>query len=239
MMTRNKARQVIGRYMRKKKKAMLWFWISLMLFGGMGISVYAQENEAWNKPPQKVSITAQKGMSSAGKYTIYWKKLKNIDGYQLELYDSSNKQMLSKKIAADRTSYQLGNIKSSKIYRFRIRAFYKATNPYTGISRNVYGSYRTQYICQQPKLKFYWNSKNSVRIRWAAVQNGVDYTVYLSKKRGGTYQKAAKVKTPQVILKKLNLETTYYVYVVASYRVNKTTYKTPVSGASSFRLQLK
>lgn len=225
--------------MEKKKKIMLWFCVSLMLLLGMCVSVYAQESAAWNTPPKKVRITAQKGMSSARKYTIYWQKVQNIDGYQIELYDSSNKQMLSQKIAADRTNYQLSNIRNSKIYRFRIRAFYKAANPYTGISRNVYGSYRTIYICQQPKPKFYWNSKSSVRVSWNAVQNAVDYTVYLSKKRGGTYQRAAKVKTPQATLKKLKMETTYYVYVVATYRVNKTTYKTPVSGTSSFRLQLK
>lgn len=225
--------------MKRGKKAIIWLYVSLMLLFGMCVAVYAQENEAWNEPPQKVSITAQKGAPSSRKYTIYWKRMENIDGYQLELYDSSNKRMLSKKIAADRTSFQFSDIQNSRIYRFRIRAFYKAENPYTGISSNVYGNYRTQYICQQPKLKFHWNSKNSVRVSWNAVENGVNYTVYLSEKRGGTYRKAASVKTPQATLKKLKMETTYYVYVVASYRVKNHTYKTAVSSASSFRLQMK
>lgn len=225
--------------MKRKKRAVFWLCISLMLLLGMCVTVYGQEDESWNEPPQKVRITAQKGMASSRKYIIYWKKVENIDGYQLELYDSSNERIFSQKTAADRTSIQLNDIQNSRVYRFRIRAFYKARNPYTGITRNVYGTYRTEYICQQPKLKFHWNSKNSVRVSWDAVENGVDYTVYLSEKRGGTYRKAAKVKTPQATLKKLNMETTYYVYVVASYRVKQKTYKTPVSGASSFRLQLK
>ena len=224
--------------MKRRKKVMIWICTSLMLLLVMCMAVYAQE-DSWDTPPQKVSITAQKGSASSRKYTIYWKKMENIDGYQLELYDSSNKRMLSKKIGADSTSYQLSDIRNSRIYRFRIRAFYKAKNPYTGISRNIYGSYRTQYICQQPRLKFQWKSKNSVQVRWNAVENGVSYAVYLSQKQGGTYQKVATVKTPQVILKKLKMETTYYVYVVASYQVNQKTYQTPISGASSFRLQLK
>lgn len=225
--------------MKRRKKAILRICAILMLLLGMCVSVRAQEGEAWNQPPEKVCITAQKGVSSSGKYTIYWKKMENIDGYQLELYDSAGKRMLSKKIGADQTRYQFSDIRNSRIYRIRIRAFYEAENPYTGILRNVYGSYRTQYICQQPRLKFQWKSKNSAQVSWNAVENGVDYTVYLSEKSGGNYRKAAVVKTPRATLKKLKMETTYYVYVVTNYRVKKNTYKTPVSSAYSFRLQMR
>lgn len=216
-----------------RKKITLGCLLFLVLMLGMSTSV-------WASAPGIVNIAAQKSESASKRYTLYWGKVKDASGYQLELYNLSKKAILKKTVKSGATTkYTLSGVAAGEFYRLRIRAYRIDRNPVTGVKKTVYGKYRTTYIAQQPKVKFSWVNKTSSNARWTAVDGASSYDVYISQKRGSGFKRTARVRTNQAVLKKLKMNTNYYVYVVANLKTKSATFKTPKSYTYSFRLQMK
>ncbi len=203
----------------------------MLLLFGMVQMVSAQTSDT-------VRIISQKSEAKAGRYTIYWQRVKNAEGYEISLYNMANKRLSREQVTAEKPSYVLSGVKEGQIYRVRIRSYRYEVNPYTDIRKKVFGTYTTTYIGQQPRLKFAWRSQKAADVTWKNVNGAVSYTVYLSTKRGSGYRKVKTVKTNSVTLKKLEMETKYYVYVVANFKVKKKIYHTPSTCSYPFRLQL-
>lgn len=216
---------------RKNFKKYLWFLISMILLFSLTQMISAQTSDA-------VRIISQKSDAKAGRYTIYWQKVKAAEGYEISMYNMANKRLIHQHLTAEKPSYTLSGVKEGQRYRVRIRSYHYKVNPYTDIRKKVYGTYTTTYIGQQPRLKFAWKNQKSAIVTWKALDGASSYTVYLSARRGSGYRKVKTVKTNSVTLKKLGTETTYYAYVVANYKVKKKTYHTPSTYSYPFRLQL-
>ena len=220
--------------MKKNKgiKRILGLLVCMLLLMGITTAV-------WAKAPADVKISAQKSNVNGKKFTIYWKSAADAQGYDLQLYSLNKKLLLQKRVEAPATSYTLSPVKAGTFYRFRIRGYQKVTNPYTGLKRTVYGKYTTIYVGQQPKVKFSWIDKKTTRAVWTAVDGAVSYNVYLATSRGGDYKKQGTVKVNEMKLKKLKMDTNYYVYVTANYKDKKVSYSTPMTNCYPFRLQNK
>lgn len=217
----------------KRNKITLGCLLFLMLILGMSTSVCAAV-------PGRVKITAQKSESSSNRYTLYWNKVKDAGGYQIELYNLGKKRVLKRTVKGDaKTKYTMSGVAPGEFYRLRIRAYRVDTNSVTGVKKTVYGSYQTTYIAQQPKVKFSWVSKTKSNARWTAVDGANSYDVYISQKRGSGFKKAASVRTNQAVLKNLKMNTDYYVCVVANLKTKSATFRTPRTYTYSFRLQKK
>lgn len=178
-----------------------------------------------NLIPAKVSVVEINDYYDASKKVwVDCGKVEFADGYQYQAYTYNGK----KPVYTAKSAYSwhtVGSIKANRFYKIRVRA-------YTTVNGSVkYGAWSDyKYCAQEVKVTPKYVGSKKLKLSWKKVKGATKYTVYMSTSKNSGYKKVGTTKKTSYTVKKfkkkkISRKKTYYVYVVASRKVGKTTYK--------------
>ncbi len=145
---------------------------------------------------------------------LKWKKVSGAYGYGVYMHDGEKWRGIG---STKKTSYEADDLKSAKVYKFRIRA-YKLVN-----SKRVYGPYCTTVVAatepdEVENVKVSKKTKNSVTLKWSKVSNARGYQVYQYDSAKEKYVRKAVVSGTSATVKNLKAGTSYKFKVRAYYK---------------------
>ena len=150
--------------------------------------------------------------------TITWKKVTGASGYEIRRATAKNGKY--KKIKTTLSAvYKDKNLKSGKIYYYKVRA-YKIVN-----NKKIYGGYsKTAVMATKPKtpsikLK---SGKKKVTVTWKKVTGASGYEIRMATKKNGKFNIIKKTSSKTLSYTKKNLANNkkYYYKVRAYKKVN-------------------
>lgn len=113
--------------MKNKLKTIALTLIAALIITAMPVGTVTAE--AASKPAQVKNL--KKTAVTSNSITVKFKKVKNIKGYQIRVYNTKNKLVKSK--TTKKTKYKITGLKASTKYKIKVRA-YKVSN-----KKKVYG----------------------------------------------------------------------------------------------------
>ncbi len=179
--------------------------------------------------PGKPTFQGQRSNYSSQKHTLYFKEASNaaLEGYQAKYTNLKTKA--AKTVYLGRYSDTLP-LKNGAFYKVTIRGYITVNG------KKAYGTARTLYLAQQPKLSKKSNTKNSMTVKWPKVTGATNYTVYASTKPDSGYKKVKTTTGTTYTHKNMKINKAYYIYVKANRKVSGTTYSSPASYYSQIKL---
>ena len=166
-------------------------------------------------------MSAPTAKAKSTSVSLSWSKVKNAEGYQVELYDSSKKTWVRKATVTKNkaTIEKLGSVKS---YKVRIRAFSKSDK------KTVFSPYSDSVTFSTvpatvSALKITEVGSKTVKLSWKKVSKATGYQVYVNEYKNGkgtSYELEKTVKTNTVSLS-LKSCTNYRIRVRAYYLNSK------------------
>ena len=188
-----------------KKKLLL---IGLLLF----ISIIPNYSNAAQESVGKVKGIKTTSIDT-NTVTIKWNKVKNITGYRIYMFNyTKNKYELYKTVY--KNTYTFKELKSSKKYNIRIKAFKKKNG------KKYYGSISNKfkfYTKPTQTLNVMMNSQtnNSVQLSWKKVDRANGYKVYLRDNNTGEWTYKTYSTTNYANINNLLSSKTYEIRVRA------------------------
>ncbi len=121
---------------------------------------------------------------------LKWSKVNGADGYQVYVYSDVTSKW-KKLVSTAKTFYEVENLASAKVYKFRVRAYDKKA------SGTVFSDYVTITVATEPdeveNVKVSAKTKNSVTLSWKAVKGATGYQVYIYSASKGKYVRKTAV----------------------------------------------
>lgn len=163
-------------------------------------------------------VTVNQSTQTMTSVTLSWNKVSGADGYQIyrQSYDGQSYQRI-KVVGAAVNRYVDSGLKTSKGYRYRVRAYKKVGKKYT------YSTYNTLQACtlpERPALSVDFVTSNSVSLKWNSVPRITGYRIY-RRLPGQSWTMIAKVPANTTTYtdgsSSLNAGTVYQ-YTVRAYR---------------------
>ncbi len=143
-------------------------------------------------------------------------------------YEYVVKNSKGKKVKSETRAYKDGSCKveNNQVYSVKVRAYVELNG------QKYYGAWSDPaYMFTQPMVKSAKVSKGKLTIKWGKVKGATKYTVYVSTKEKKGYKKVGTVSSKKGSLtvskfkkKKFDTKKTYYIYIVASKKVDGVTY---------------
>lgn len=180
--------------------------------------------------PGAVEGLIQRSDRSQGRMKLYWDKPGIAEGYQILSYNCKTRVQKTYQVSREYAGVPMAD---GCFYRVRIRPFIRLE----GVSKALYGPYRTLYTAQQPPVSFKWAAQGKVRASWKPVIGATSYTVYLSQNQTSGYRKLKSLKGTSYTIPKLKSNTRYYVYVIANKTTGGVSYHSPRSYTYPFRIK--
>ncbi len=145
---------------------------------------------------------------------LKWKKVPGAYGYGVYMHDGVKWRGIG---STKKTSYEADDLKSAKVYKFRIRA-YKLVG-----SKRVYGPYCTTVTAatepdEVENVKVSKKTKTSVTLKWSKVSNARGYQVYMYSTSQKKYVRKAVVSGTSATVKNLKAGTSYKFKVRAYFK---------------------
>ncbi len=148
------------------------------------------------------SLMSSAALAKVSNLTVYnidddeinlkWGSVKGADGYQVYIYNATTKKW-TKLGNTKKTNFEADDLLSAKEYKFRVRAYDKATSGY------VYSPYVTITAATEPDevegLKASAKTKTSVTLKWNAVKRATGYQVFIYSTSKGKYVRKTAVTT--------------------------------------------
>ncbi len=152
--------------------------------------------------------------ATASSYTISWSKAKNVDGYNLCVYDTSQGKWVTAKNTTG-TSYTVSALSQNSAAKYKIRSYKKING-----SKN-YGVYTDEITAgtlpsAPTGLECSVNSDNGISIKWNTVPNATGYEISEYKAANGTWETLATTTNNTYSVTDLT-ETTTHTYKVRAY----------------------
>lgn len=149
--------------------------------------------------------------------SLKWSKVNGADGYQVYVYNDATSKW--KKLGnTAKTYYEVENLSSAKVYKFRVRAYDKRT------SGTEYSAYTNITVATEPdeveNVKVSAKTKNSLTFKWNAVKGATMYQFYVYDTVQGKYIKKANTDKTTVKVTDLQKGRTYKFKVRAYYKVD-------------------
>ena len=149
--------------------------------------------------------------------SLKWSKVNGADGYQVYVYNESAAKW-NKLVSTAKTFYEVENLVSAKVYKFRVRAYDKKA------SGTVFSDYVTITVATEPdeveNVKVSAKTKNSLTFKWNAVKGATMYQFYVYDTVQGKYIKKANTDKTTVKVTDLQKGRTYKFKVRAYYKVD-------------------
>lgn len=179
--------------------------------------------------PGKPSFEGQRSDYNNQKYTLYFKEASNaaLEGYQIKYTNLKTKA--AKTVTSGKYSATLP-LKNGTFYKVTVRGYITVNG------KKAYGTARTLYLAQQPKLSRKSYNSNSMTVKWPKVTGAANYTVYASTKANSGYKKVKTTTGTTYTHRNMKLNKTYYIYVKANRKVSGKTYSSPASYYSQIRI---
>lgn len=168
---------------------------------------------------------------STGKMTLYFKTPSSnaaVEGYRVKYTNVSTKG--NKTLTTSNLSYCYLPLKYSAYYKVEVNGYITLNG------KKVYGTKRTIYLAQQPKIYKKSSTKSTMTMRWNKVAGATNYSVYVSTSPNSGYKKVKTTTGTTYTKTGMKIGKSYYIYVVANRRVGNTTYKSPADYYSKFYL---
>ena len=170
--------------------------------------------------PQVKNVKVSEITSSSIK--IKWSKIKNITGYRVYIYDK-NEQVYKFYKTVETTSLRINNLKSSKNYRFKVRAYLLKNG------KKYYGKKSIELITSTnpdkvKELKTDKRTDSSLTISWKNQSRVTGYRVYIYNNSSKKYEYYDKTKNNSIIIKNLSSMTEYKIKIRAYKEANNAKY---------------
>ncbi len=172
--------------------------------------------------PGKVTGIQQKSQYTQQRMKLTWDRQEAVSGYEVELYQYSNK---ARTVIKARASYSTVSMSRDQLYRIRVRGYVQLR--VNGTLKKIYGPYGVTYTSLQPRLSFKGRDENSVTVNWRPVQGADSYAVFVSRSQKSGYQRVDIVQSPTAVIKNLKPNVRYYVLVRVNKRVGGVLYRSP------------
>lgn len=148
---------------------------------------------------------------------LKWSKVKGADGYQVYVYNEATSKW--KKLGnTAKAYYEVENLVSAKVYKFRVRAYDKKVS---GID---YSDFVSVSVATKPdeveNVRVSAKTKNSLTFKWNAVKGATGYRVYVYDASQGKYVQKAAVKGTSAKVSGLSEATSYKFKVRANFKVD-------------------
>ena len=148
---------------------------------------------------------------------LKWSTVAGADGYQVYVYNDSTSKW--KKLGnTTKTFFEVENLLSAKVYKFRVRAYDKNANS------TDYSAYTNITVATEPdeveNVRVSAKTKNSVTFKWNAVKGATMYQFYVYDTVQGKYIKKANTDKTTVKFTDLQKGRTYKFKVRAYYKVD-------------------
>ena len=121
---------------------------------------------------------------------LKWSKVSGADGYHVYVYNESAAKW-NKLVSTAKTFYEVENLASAKVYKFRVRAYDKKA------SGTVFSDYVTITVATEPdeveNVKVSAKTKNSVTLKWSPVPRAKGYQVFIYSESKGKYVRKTAV----------------------------------------------
>lgn len=157
-------------------------------------------------------------------FSVTWKKISGVDGYQIYI-ESSNKKIKEKITIKRNQKYQyIKELSSGTTYSVKVRAYEIVDG------KKVYGSYskvvKTATDPKKANIKSIKAVSKSIKVSWNKVGGASGYDVYMSTSKSGKYTKIASKDKNTTSYTKTDLKAnkTYYFKVRAYREVEKKKY---------------
>ena len=148
---------------------------------------------------------------------LKWSTVAGADGYQVYVYNDSTSKW--KKLGnTTKTFFEVENLLSAKVYKFRVRAYDKNANS------TDYSAYTNITVATEPdeveNVRVSAKTKNSLTFKWNAVKGATMYQFYVYDTVQGKYIKKANTNKTTVKVTDLQKGRTYKFKVRAYYKVD-------------------
>ena len=166
---------------------------------------------------KNATVTAQRKGSGTNSLSIKWKKVSSAQGYIVyRRAEGEKKYKRIAQVSSGRSYYADRNLKSGKIYRYRVLAYR------TEKGKKVYSKYATLETATRPakisKVTVTALSGSKVKIHWLRIKNVDGYRIY-RKPNGGSWELVNDVpSSPLTFIDATASAKTKYVYAVRAYR---------------------
>ena len=148
---------------------------------------------------------------------LKWSTVAGADGYQVYVYNDSTSKW--KKLGnTTKAFFEVENLLSAKVYKFRVRAYDKNANS------TDYSAYTNITVATEPdeveNVRVSAKTKNSLTFKWNAVKGATMYQFYVYDTVQGKYIKKANTDKTTVKVTDLQKGRTYKFKVRAYYKVD-------------------
>ena len=152
---------------------------------------------------------------------LKWSKVNGADGYQVYVYNESAAKW-NKLVSTAKTFYEVENLASAKVYKFRVRAYDKKA------SGTVFSDYVTITVATEPdeveNVKVSAKTNNSVTLSWKAVKGATGYQVYIYSASKGKYVRKTAVTGTSAKITSRKAGTEYKFKVRAYFKADGKSY---------------
>ncbi len=179
--------------------------------------------------PGKPAFAGQRCDYNNQKYNLYFKDSSNaaVEGYQVKY---TNLKTKSAKTVTTGTYSATLPLKNGTFYKVTVRGYITVNG------KKAYGTARTLYLAQQPKLSRKSYNSSSMTVKWPKVKGATNYTVYASTKANSGYKKVKTTTGTTYTHRNMKINKTYYIYVKANRKVSGKTYSSPASYYSQIKI---
>ena len=152
---------------------------------------------------------------------LKWSKVNGADVYQVYVYNESAAKW-NKLVSTAKTFYEVENLASAKVYKFRVRAYDKKA------SGTVFSDYVTITVATEPdeveNVKVSAKTNNSVTLSWKAVKGATGYQVYIYSASKGKYVRKTAVTGTSAKITSRKAGTEYKFKVRAYFKADGKSY---------------
>lgn len=207
-------------YTVKNLKADTSYVFSIRTYTGSKKTVYGAYSSKLTVKTKSPSLGAVKGLKlysvKNNGFRLSWNKTSGATGYQVAVYDTSNKKW--KSVAVTSANYADITVKSSAKGTYSVRAYLKQN------SKTYYGSYTNGVVAfSKPaipaNLQGAENSNSGISLRWSKVSGADGYEIYSYDSIHGDWLAVGSTTKNSYTVKGLK-ETSHYKYKVRAYRLS-------------------
>ena len=159
--------------------------------------------------PAKTKVTATQSTTSI---KLTWTAVTGAYGYRVYIYNSTANKWTTLIKATKETSYTFKSLDPGTTYRYAVR-------PYARDNDVIWGKLTDIYVTTKPATPSLTSaesgSKNSVTLKWNAVDGATGYVVYYATSKNGSYKKLGTAKNYTFTSNKLTGGKTYYFRIKA------------------------
>ena len=209
------------------------YYVSVKAYTSRGSLVASTGTFTCKTLPGQPGFRGKSTNHSTGKMTLYFRTPSNaaVEGYRVKYTNVSTKG--NKTLTTSNLSYCYLPLKYSAYYKVDVNGYITLNG------KKIYGTTRTIYLAQQPKVYKKSATRSTMTMRWNKVAGATNYSVYVSNSPNSGYKKVKTTTGTTYTKTGMKIGKSYYMYVVANRKVGSTTYKSPADYYSKFYIYYK